>query len=103
MSPSYMREVMEMALSALDLKPEDEAAKELALIIAEQIDIERYKTRPSARTIAELSAKLTTLMGELMMTPKARKAVKTLATGEADHEYDDAARILKQLQESTPK
>jgi hypothetical protein len=96
-----LRDIVLFSLDNLELEQSDLAARELALIIAEQIDIARDKQQ--ARNIAELSSKLTTLMVELNMTPKARKAIKTLIKEEGSNEHADAARILEELQAAAPK
>lgn len=93
-----MHEALLYALDGLELEQTDMAARELALIIAQQIDIAREKQ--SLRNVAELASKLTTLMVELMITPKARKAIKTLIKEEGSNEQSDAARILRELQEA---
>lgn len=92
-----LREVLIYALDGLQLEQTDMAARELALIIAEQIDIARDKGQ--IRNVAELSSKLTTLMVELQLTPKARKAIRALTKEEGvanEHAY--AAQVLKELQ-----
>lgn len=91
-----LKEVLLFALDGLQLEQTDMAARELALIIAEHIDIARESKQ--IRNIAELSGKLTTLMVELNMTPKARKAIKTFTEEGVANEHAFAARVLEELQ-----
>lgn len=90
-----LRSVVELALSELDLSPQDMAARELALIFAEGIDSARESG--SHRNVSELGSKLTTILTELLMTPKSRQAIKTLVKGDSNDD-DPAARVLAELQ-----
>lgn len=92
-----LKETLLFALESVKLEQEDSATRELALILAEQIDIARDTKQ--LRTVAELSSKLITILVEMQMTPKARKTIKALTKeGAVTDDNSDAARALRELQ-----
>jgi hypothetical protein len=89
-------QTMRDALSALDLEEEDYAARDLAIIYAEII--ETAHAQSNKRTVLDFGPKLTTLLSELLMTPKARAAlIKTSKEVDADEDYSAEAQEFAAL------
>jgi hypothetical protein len=92
-----LTETLEAAITAAQLKPEDQAAAQLARIYATQIETAVIKK--DSKTIGDLGAKLLSTLTALGMT-HAGRAVKTQIEGGAANDDDTSASTLQRLRAS---
>ena len=92
-----LTEILNSSAEAADLKPQDQAALELARIYASQIETAvRYK---DSKTVGDLGAKLLATLTALGMT-QAGRAAKESIKGGAANDSDNAAATFAKLRAS---
>ena len=90
-----LTQILNNAFTGSELDERDQAARELARIYAETVDIARIKR--DSKTIGDIGPKLTALLKELHMTPASRAIRNAMEAGEEDDAATRAAEVFAEL------